>query len=145
MSSRAAKLRELADDQVSRLIEAVSGAGADVLDTPGSGRDKLGDGTLGTLIAHTADNSRPIGVFASGADQSGADHSAATARDLSGRLAAAREALAPLASLADDQLDAIPPEGSFRFCDGHRSLEEVLAGLLKHQAHQVEAIETALA
>ena len=43
------------------------------------------------------------------------------------------------------QLDAIPPDGSFRFCDGQRTLEQVLAGLLKHQAHQIEALRSALA
>ena len=40
--------------------------------------------------------------------------------------------------------DAIPPKDSFRFCDGERTLEQVLVALLKHQGHQVDAIETAV-
>jgi hypothetical protein len=43
------------------------------------------------------------------------------------------------------QLDAIPPDASSRFCEGRRTLEQVLAGLLEHQAHQIEALTAALA
>ena len=42
-------------------------------------------------------------------------------------------------------VDQVPPKDSFRFCDGQRTLEKVLAGLLKHQAHQLEALKTAVA
>ena len=59
------------------------------------------------------------------------------------QLNASRETLGRIAELTDSQLDAIPPKDSFRFCDGQRTLEQVLAGLLKHQAHQVEALRTA--
>jgi len=61
------------------------------------------------------------------------------------QLNASRDTLGRIAELTDSQLDAIPPEDSFRFCDGERTLERVLAGLLKHQAHQVEALKTAVA
>lgn len=61
------------------------------------------------------------------------------------QLGAARDALGQIAELTDSQLDAIPPKDSFRFCDGQRSLEQVLAGLLTHQAHQLEALKTAVA
>jgi hypothetical protein len=61
------------------------------------------------------------------------------------RLTAGRNALAVLAELTDEQLDSVPPAGSFRFCDGQRSLEQVLAALLKHQGHQIDAIRAALA
>ncbi len=61
------------------------------------------------------------------------------------QLGAARDALGRLAELGDRQLDAIPPKDSFRFCDGQRTLQQVLAALLKHQAHQVEALKTAVA
>jgi hypothetical protein len=61
------------------------------------------------------------------------------------QLTASREALGRIAELTDSQLDAIPPKDSFRFCDGQRTLEQVLAGLLKHQAHQLEALKTAVA
>ena len=61
------------------------------------------------------------------------------------QLGAARETLGRIAELTDNQLDAIPPNDSFRFCDGQRTLEQVLASLLKHQGHQVEALKTAVA
>jgi hypothetical protein len=61
------------------------------------------------------------------------------------QLDASRVALGRIAELSDSQLDAIPPKDSFQFCDGQRSLEQVLAGLLKHQAHQLEALKTAVA
>jgi len=60
-------------------------------------------------------------------------------------LTAARDALGRIAELTDSQLDQIPPKDVFRFCDGQRTLEQVLAALLKHQAHQVDALTTAVA
>jgi hypothetical protein len=56
-----------------------------------------------------------------------------------------RGSLAFIAELSDRQLDAIPSAGSFRFADGKRSLEQILAGLLKHQRHQLDALEAATA
>jgi hypothetical protein len=61
------------------------------------------------------------------------------------QLAASRAKLGQIAELTDPQLDTIPPDGSFRFCDGQRTLEQVLTSLLKHQAHQLEALRTAVA
>ena len=60
-------------------------------------------------------------------------------------LSASHDTLGRIAELTDTQLDSIPPDGSFRFCDGQRTLEQVLAGLLKHQGHQVEALRSAVA
>ncbi len=60
------------------------------------------------------------------------------------RLSAARDALSVLAELTDEQLDTVPPADSFRFCDGQRNLEQVVAGLLRHQSHQVDAVTAAL-
>jgi hypothetical protein len=57
-----------------------------------------------------------------------------------GQLSAARGTLRRIGKLMDRQLDAIPPKDSFRFCDGQRTLEQVLAGLLKHQRHQIDAL-----
>jgi hypothetical protein len=68
--------------------------------------------------------------------------------DLAGvtrRLATTRDALRQIAELTDGQLDSIPPEGSFRFCDGRRTLAQVLTSLLKHQGHQLGALNAALA
>ena len=60
------------------------------------------------------------------------------------QLTTARATLGRIAELTDSQLDAIPPKDSFRFCDGQRSLEQVLTGLLKHQGHQVAAVGAAI-
>ena len=57
------------------------------------------------------------------------------------QLGASRVTLGRIAELTDIQLDAIPPKGSFRFCDGQRTLEQVLASLLRHQSHQVHSLE----
>jgi hypothetical protein len=59
------------------------------------------------------------------------------------QLSAARETLARIADLSDSQLDAIPAKDSFRFCDGQRTLEQVLASLLRHQRHQLDVLTTA--
>jgi hypothetical protein len=55
-----------------------------------------------------------------------------------------RQRLKELARLTDLQLDTIPPKDSFRFCDGQRSLEQVLGSLLTHQGRQLDALNTAL-
>jgi hypothetical protein len=60
------------------------------------------------------------------------------------QLTAARATLGRIAELTDSQPDAIPPKDSSRFCDGQRTLEQVLAGLLKHQGHQVAALTAAI-
>jgi hypothetical protein len=59
------------------------------------------------------------------------------------QLSASRDTLARIVELTASQLDAIPPKDSFRFCDGQRTLEEVLASLLKHQNHQIDALKAA--
>jgi hypothetical protein len=61
------------------------------------------------------------------------------------RLSAGRDALSLLADLTDERLDTVPPTGSFRFCDGQRTLEQVVASLLNHQGHQVGALRAAVA
>lgn len=71
----------------------------------------------------------------------------AQSADLDGlleRLSAARDALSVLAELTDEQLDTVPPADSFRFCDGQRTLEQVVTRLLKHQGHQVDAATAAV-
>jgi hypothetical protein len=57
------------------------------------------------------------------------------------QLTASRDTLARVAVLTDGQLDTIPPKDSFRFCDGQRTLEQVLASLLRHQSHQLDALK----
>jgi hypothetical protein len=82
------------------------------------------------------------------ADHAGPGQYTADNMDLSAvvkQLTASRNTLARVGALTDNQLDIIPPNGSFRLCDGRRTLEQVLASLLKHQGHQVDALKTALA
>jgi hypothetical protein len=64
--------------------------------------------------------------------------------DLLDLLSAGRDALSLLADLADERLDTVPPTGSFRFCDGQRTLEQVVASLFNHQGHQIDAIKAAV-
>jgi hypothetical protein len=59
------------------------------------------------------------------------------------QLTAARETLDQVAKLTDRELDAIPPKDRFRFCDGQRTLEQVLVSLLKHQRHQIDTLADA--
>jgi hypothetical protein len=63
---------------------------------------------------------------------------------LAEQLSTTRDALGRIAELSDTQLNTIPPKDSFRFCDGQRTLEHVLASLLKHQSHQIQALKEAL-
>jgi hypothetical protein len=60
------------------------------------------------------------------------------------QLSASRVTLGRITELTDSQLNAIPPKDSFRFCDGQRTLEQVLVSLLKHQRHQVDALASAI-
>jgi hypothetical protein len=61
------------------------------------------------------------------------------------RLTTARSALGVLAELTDEQLTAVPPASDMKFCDGQRTLEQVIANLLNHQGHQIDAITSAVA
>ncbi len=176
MTIRAEELQSRADAQIGRLIDLVSDLDEADLRRPCPGREKLGDGSVGTLIAHTADNYLRIAAFLAdpGEVTEGTpsrptrrhmpgfghllgglrrhrprDHGhgdlpaagGADAGDLRRRVSTARTDLGRIADLDDRQLDSVPPDGAFRFCDGKRSLEEVLTALLTHQGHQVEALE----
>jgi hypothetical protein len=184
MSERAEQLHTTADIQIAELIDLISAADGATLRRPCPGREKLGDGTIGAMAAHTAENYQRIGTFVTTSERmadrhnsprrgrhrlfglrasghtardhgqhgpGGRDHgdgySAETAQpgELMERLEAARKALARTVQLTDAQLDEIPPKDSFRFCDGQRTLEQVLAGLLTHQEHQVRTLRAALA
>jgi hypothetical protein len=183
MAERGNHLHATADGQIADLIALVSTVEQAALRLPCPGREKLGDGTVGASVRHTADNYQRISAFIQTSDGMSAahqpdrpggdriprfpighgpadhaehnpgtgqhdDHYSADTIDLGAvveQLSASRDALDPLAELTDSQLDSIPPDGSFRFCDGQRTLEQVLAGLLKHQAHQIQALKAALA
>ena len=183
MSHRAEQLQSSADEQISTLIELLSSTDDEALHRPCPGREKLGDGTIGAIAAHTAQNYERIAEFvATGESMSSrqghgqqrqhrvpallralghtsperskagpAGHRNGFTADsvdpklIVERLATARAELGLIAQLTDQQLDRVPPKDSFRFCDGERTLEQVLTGLLKHQDRQVQAVREALA
>jgi hypothetical protein len=185
MTERGQELHATADEQIADLLALVSTVDEAALRLPCPGREKLGDGTVGASVRHTAENYQRIAGFVQTSDRmSGAhaptpngahriprflraighgpaDHAehgpgagqhddqyTAGNIDLTAvvtELSASRDSLGRIAELTDIQLNAIPPKDSFRFCDGRRTLEQVLAALLKHQSHQVDALKTALA
>jgi hypothetical protein len=185
MTDRGKQLRATAAGQIAELIALTSTVEQAALRLPCPGREKLGDGTVGAGVRHTADNYQRIADFVQTSDRMSAahlpgqpgrhriprflraighgpadhaehspgagqhdDHYSADTFDLGAvleQLSASRDTLGRIAELTDSQLDAIPPDGSFRFCDGQRSLAQVLASLFKHQGHQVDAIRSAVA
>lgn len=146
MSQRGSQLLETAEQQITELSALLSSMDAADLCQPYPGRQKLGDGTVGAVASHITDTYLRIAAFGNrkrqhahaGQHRHEAQHVEATA--LLARLAAGRREFRALADLPDEQLDAVPPAGVARFCDGQRTTEEVLAAMLKHQAHQLAAV-----
>ncbi len=60
------------------------------------------------------------------------------------RLSAGRDALSVLAGLTEAQLDTVPPASEMKFCDGQRTLQQVVTNLLKHQSYQLDALRRAI-
>ena len=148
MTERATRLHAIADGQIAELSELISTVDEATLRLPCPGREKLGDGTIAASARHTAANYQRIASFvqANGRLASAPAHGQHGERaDLVVQLAASRDVLQRIAELTDGQLDAVPPKDSFRFCDGQRTFEQVLAALLKHQGHQLEALKRAVA
>jgi S-adenosylmethionine-diacylgycerolhomoserine-N-methlytransferase len=154
-SARGAALLATATDQISELIGLLSTRGEAALTLPCLGRGKLGDGTVGAAAAHTAGSYGRVAAFLRAAvdgqdghppdGHDGAHRAGNVERDdLLERLSAARDALALLAELTDEQLDLVPAASEMKFCDGRRTLEQILSSLLKHQRHQVDAVKAAV-
>ncbi len=117
-----------------------------------------GDGpgdTVGEVAAHMAEGYQFLGRFlhasgyVPGAPTKGISHdyshghnhaqAPAAVSDILERLSKAPIGL--LADLTDEQFDSMPPAGSSRFSDGHRSLYEVIDAVIAHQeAHLVALI-----
>lgn len=159
MTERGEQLCATADGQIAELIGLISTLDEATLHLPCPGREKLGDGTIAACVRHTTGNYQRIGTFVQTSDrmsraheptQHGAQHENQYMADvvdlgaLVSQLSAGRDALGRIAELTDSQLDSIPPKDSLRFCDGQRTLEQVLASLLKHQSHQVDALKAAI-
>lgn len=168
MTERAKRLRATADRQIAELIGLISTLDEATLRLPCPGREKLGDGTVAACARHLADNYARIAAFVRTSDRMSATHEPTGPADQAEhgpgagqhedqytadnvdlnvaveQLSASGRTLGQIAELTDSQLDAIPPKDSFRFCDGQRTLEQVLASLVKHQEHQVDALKSAI-
>jgi hypothetical protein len=164
MSGRGTRLLETVDGQISELIAILSSRDDAALRLPCPGREKLGDGTVAACAMHTADNYHRIAAFLQGQRGGGhtriakllhrhgedqhQDNYQADNIDLAAvldRLSAARAALRVLGDLTDAQLDTVPPASEMKFCDGQRTLEQIMANLLTHQNHQLDALRAAIA
>jgi hypothetical protein len=134
MTERGQQLHTTADGQIAGLIDLIATIDETRLRLPCPGREKLGDGTVGASVRHTAANYQRIAGFVQTSDREhGPDagrHDATYSADsidlerLVEQLSASRETLGRIAELTDSQLDAIPAKDSFRFCDGQRTLEQ---------------------
>jgi hypothetical protein len=177
MSERGTQLFQMADGQLSELIDLLSARDAAALSLPCPGREKLGDGTVAACASHTAENYLRIAAFlrdedhqhvahghkACGShripsflrarshrsghnqDMHGADRAESIDRDgLLRRLSAGLDAFRVVTGLTDEQLDAVPPASDMKFCDGQRTLEQIVTNLLNHQSHQLDALRAAL-
>ena len=154
MSDRGKQLFGTAEGQITELQVLLSTAAEAVLRNPCPGREKLGDGTVGAVAGHIADTYLRIAAFADGADErahaapGAVDHGHtlrdADASELFDRLTAPRRALSTLADLTDEQLDTVPAPGQARFCDGQRTLEQVVIAMLRHQSRQIDAVRAAI-
>lgn len=144
MSTRAQHLHATADGQLAELSALLTAAGEADLGRPCPGRRKLGDGSVGAVATHTIENYHRIARFVAGAPDDGHRRHDPEPHLLLARLGAARVALANIGRLSDEQLDAVPAAGEIRFADGARTREEIVASLLRHQRHQVDALAAAL-
>ena len=158
MSERGKQLLQAANLQIAELLELLSTRGQDSLGLPCAGRQKLGDGTVGATAQHATRVYHLLAQFIAtyAAPRSDVafhlpdthDHQDQYERvdvhELLQQLASASSMLSALAQLTDGELDTAPPSGSFRFCDGHRTLEQVIASVLNHQSHHITAISAAL-
>jgi hypothetical protein len=148
MSERGIHLMKVADGQISDLIALLSSADEAALSSPCPGREKLGDGTIAACALHTADSYLRIARFVRGEGQDGHGRGYrspdADLESLLTQLSAARSALEILADQTGEQLEAVPLSGEMKFCDGQRTLEQIIAKLLQHQRHSVDVLKRAV-
>lgn len=145
--------------QIRDLIGLLTAAGEEGLRRTCTGREQLGAGTVGAVASHAADRYLDVAEFveatvhARRAHRAGAPHGGShchqaagevTLDDLVGRFSAADHALRVLGELGDEQLQAVPPAREMKFCDGRRTLEQIVSSLINHQRHQVDAIRGAI-
>jgi hypothetical protein len=97
-----------------------SAAGGHGLARPCAGRERLGDGSVGVGAVHTTDKYHRIGRFVAAFQAPGEQHQPGQHGEgyrasedeldvLLTRLSSARDALATIGHLGDEQLDSVPP------------------------------------
>lgn len=176
MNERGTELSQIADGQLSELIDLLSTRDEAAVSLPCPGREKLADGTVGAVATHTADNYvRIAGFIAADATVPSSNSTHRSFRSIASRLGGhrrsehgpsmhgpggagttdraavldrlskGREAMRVVAELTDEQLDAVPPASDMKFCDGQRTLGQIVTNLLNHQSHQLDAVKAALA
>jgi hypothetical protein len=162
MNKRGTQLLDTATRQISELTGLISTRGEAALRLPCPGREKLGDGTIASCALHTADNYHRIAGLLDGDGRhqriakflhghgEGKPHGDYRAENvdlqaLLDRLSTGRAALSALADLTDEQLDTVPPASAIKFCDGQRTLEQIVTNMLNHQNHQLNAVKAAIA
>jgi hypothetical protein len=87
MKERARQLHATADAQLAELIDLTTRLDVNTAHRPCPGREKLGDGTIATLVTHTADNYQRIASFLGTAAQAPADAPIPRRKHRIGRLA----------------------------------------------------------
>jgi hypothetical protein len=161
VSERATNLHRAANRQIGELLQLLSTRDAHALGLPCPRREKLGDGTIGATAQHVLDVYHRLARFIDAqraaprapppsphdahthAPSAQGDRARLHPEELLQQLSATASALGSLAELTDEQLNTIPPAGSFRFCDGRRTLEQVIASVLNHQDHHIAALMAA--
>jgi hypothetical protein len=158
MSEHGTQLLHTASRQIAELLELLSTRGQDALGLPCPGREQLGNGTVGATAQHASRVYHQLAGFIRANHQAPGPRSAREhdhhrqmhkperieLQQLRQQLSAATIELSPLAELTGEQLQSVPPVGSFRFCDGQRTLERVIASVLRHQDHHITALNAAL-
>ena len=136
--------------QLVELEAALGDADDRDLGSPCAGREGIGDGSVGAVAAHTIDVYRRVAAFLGGeaADTRHSHghqaHGAPAAAGVEALRAELGTAKAELSGLAGVDLARVPPAGTFRFCDGERTLEDVILRVLGHQRHHVAAVSSEL-
>ena len=151
MSERGTELMGKASRQLVEIVEFFSKLGEADLRKPSP--DCAGE-TVGAAAAHLAEGYYYLGRFlqatgyVSGSSATGHTHGRGPAPHLSDMVhqsTGGRIPIGLLADLTDEQFDSVPPKGSSRFSDGRRTLEQVIDGVIAHQAAHLATLKRAVA
>lgn len=159
MSERATRLMAKADGQLSEIIEFFGTLDeADLRKScPDEGAEHSAGDTVGAVAAHMAEGYHHLGRFLKATGnvpgpqakpnnhRHDHGHASEALPDIRVRLASGRTPIRVLTDLTDEQLDSVPPAGSSRFSDGHRTLEQVIDAVIAHQAAHLSTLKRAVA